>query len=76
MQEPNANQRRAAKMGADTDTDKVFLVYFKTREFEALPKEKVMRWGAHKASRQDLQGYPQLSDAVHLAQQAISTRTQ
>lgn len=71
---PNTAQRSATKMGADTD--KVFLEYFKTREIEALPKKQVMRWGAHKASLQDLDWYPELQDAVHLAKQAIRGCTQ
>ena len=76
VKKPNATQRRATKMGADTDTDKLFLVYFKTQEFEALPMKQVMRWGSHKASLDDLEGYPQLWNAVHLAKQAIRDHAQ
>ena len=76
MKKPDAKQRRAINMGADTDTDKVFLVYFETLEFEALPKQQVMRWGSHKASQDDLEDNPELRDAVHLAKQAISGRAQ
>ena len=76
MAEPDAAQRRATNMGADTDTDRVFLVYFKTLEFEALPKQQVIRWGAHKASCHDLDNNPELRGAVQLAKQAISGRAQ
>lgn len=74
VQDPSADQRRATKIGADTN--KVFAAYFETDEIEALPKKKVMRWGAHRASRQDLKGNPQLLDAIQLAEQEMRVRAQ
>lgn len=78
VQEPDAAQRRATKMGTDANTNKVFLVYFKTREYEALPKQQVRQWAAHKApTRPPVDGSLELLlDAVQLAKQAITGRTQ